>query len=87
MESHLATHSQKFLEEKISPMKDFWVMVFSAVLLAALAAAIFRAATGPALPPCQTEDSVSCHWQADSQGNGQGRSFDSDSQGNITYTD
>jgi len=28
-----------------------------------------------ALPPCQTEDSRNCHWQAESRGNGQGASF------------
>ncbi len=27
------------------------------------------------LPPCPTEDSQNCHWDATSQGNGQGRSF------------
>lgn len=43
------------------------------------------AAQSPQLPPCATEDSVSCDWDADTQGNGHGRSYTVDSQGNVTY--
>lgn len=39
------------------------------------------------LPACATEDAVSCHWDAATQGNGQGRSFDAHADGTITYTD
>ena len=28
-----------------------------------------------ALPPCATEDSTNCHWDAQTRGNGQGVSF------------
>lgn len=31
--------------------------------------------TAPILPSCATEDSTNCVWNADTQGNGQGRSF------------
>lgn len=37
------------------------------------------------LPPCPTEDSVNCQWDAEQQGNGEGRSFTVDSDGNIEY--
>ena len=39
------------------------------------------------LPACAQEDSVGCHWDADTQGNGKGRSFDVDDAGHVTYTD
>lgn len=39
----------------------------------------------PTLPPCATEDSVSCHWDATVQGNGIGRSFTTDADGMPTY--
>lgn len=35
--------------------------------------------------PCATEDSVSCYWDATKHGNGQGRSFVTDAEGNVTY--
>jgi hypothetical protein len=38
------------------------------------------------LPPCVTEDSVSCYWDADTMGNGRGRSFTVDADGVVTYT-
>lgn len=41
---------------------------------------------GRTLPPCPTEDSVACHWDATKDGNGQGVSFDVDGNGRITYT-
>lgn len=31
------------------------------------------ALTAPSLPPCLTEDSTGCYWDADTQGNGDGR--------------
>ena len=40
----------------------------------------------PSLPACPTEDSTACHWDARTQGNGLGRSFDVDASGNVTYT-
>lgn len=29
----------------------------------------------PTIPPCQTEDSTGCYWDAGHRGNGQGQSF------------
>lgn len=63
------------------------VVVASA--LAVLAGAVVGHARMPAdlaLPPCPTEDSVACHWDAAHQGNGLGRSFDVDAEGHVTYT-
>jgi hypothetical protein len=37
------------------------------------------------LKPCVTEDSVGCAWNAQTHGNGQGRSFWTDWDGNIHY--
>jgi hypothetical protein len=41
---------------------------------------------GEPLPPCPTEDSSDCYWDAATMGNGQGRSF-IDEHGTLTYTD
>ncbi|WNO27760.1 membrane protein [Microbacterium phage Huwbert] len=38
------------------------------------------------LPPCATEDSDNCYWDASVQGNGEGRSFDV-RDGVVTYWD
>lgn len=38
-----------------------------------------------ALPPCATEDSASCYWDASARGNGEGRSFYTDAEGNVYY--
>lgn len=55
--------------------------------MAVALAALLTASNGTAtLPPCPTEDSVSCHWQATTDGNGRGQSFDVDAHGNVTYT-
>lgn len=35
--------------------------------------------------PCEAEDSVSCFWDADTRGNGEGQSFIVDQYGNIAY--
>jgi len=35
--------------------------------------------------PCVTEDSTSCYWDAEEQGNGQGRSFTTDANDVVTY--
>jgi len=45
--------------------------VVAAVVGVALAAVPFIAT----LPPCATEDSTNCYWDADTRGNGQGLSF------------
>lgn len=41
---------------------------------------------GGHLPPCSTEDSDDCRWDADRQGNGAGRSF-TVVDGVVTYTE
>lgn len=41
---------------------------------------------GEPLPPCPTEDSDDCYWDAPSMGNGSGRSFVT-VDGTTTYTD
>jgi len=46
-------------------------LVLAAVLGVLVAAVPFLAT----LPPCATEDSVNCYWNATSQGNGEGESF------------
>lgn len=38
------------------------------------------------LPPCATEDSVSCYWDAATMGNGVGQSFTVDHNGKVTFT-
>lgn len=37
------------------------------------------------LPPCESEDSINCYWDAQTMGNGQGSSF-VNIDGQITYT-
>lgn len=53
-----------------------WVVV-ALVALSLVAGAIVGALRGNAanlsLPPCPTEDSTHCYWDADTMGNGQGR--------------
>lgn len=46
------------------------LVVFVSGFMAGLAAA-----DPPPLPPCATEDSVNCYWDAQQRGNGEGRSF------------
>lgn len=41
--------------------------------------------TPPALPPCPTEDSVGCYWDAPTMGNGDGRSYTVDDDGTTHY--
>lgn len=52
-------------------------MVFYMALLAAvvLIPHFIAYAIVPATPPCATEDSTNCYWDANVQGNGQGNSF------------
>lgn len=59
-------------------------------LRTALCAAILGTLAGVVLspsplPPCPTEDSVGCHWDAERQGNGQGRSFIVEQDGTVVY--
>lgn len=43
-----------------------------------------RADTVDGLPPCATEDSTNCYWDADTMGNGEGLSF-IDIDGTVYY--
>lgn len=61
--------------------------VVALLILAASVTALVWPTPTPALPPCPTEDSVSCVWDAQQQGNGHGRSFTTDEHGTPTYTD
>jgi hypothetical protein len=38
-------------------------------------------------PPCPTEDSVACYWDAGTAGNGHGRSFVALPDGTVVYLD
>ena len=48
------------------------IEVYGLALIAALGLAACLMA---GLPPCATEDSANCYWNARTMGNGQGRSF------------
>jgi hypothetical protein len=54
--------------------------------IAALLTALSSLLSSPTLPPCPTEDSVSCFWDASARGNGVGRSFTVDANGVQTFT-
>jgi hypothetical protein len=47
----------------------YWALTIT--LAIALGAALTQ--LSEALPPCETEDSINCYWDADVQGNGQGQ--------------
>lgn len=57
--------------------------IFGVVAMASLA---IDDSDGVGLPACATEDSDNCYWDAEEQGNGQGRSF-SVVDGVVTYED
>jgi len=40
---------------------------------------------GEPLPPCPTEDSVGCYWDAQTMGNGTGRSYTVEPNGTVSY--
>lgn len=40
---------------------------------------------GEPLPPCPTEDSVGCYWDAATMGNGTGRSYTVEPDGTVSY--
>lgn len=61
--------------------------VLALLILAAGIVALTLPTSTPELPPCPTEDSVSCYWDAQQHGNGIGRSFTTDANGTVTYTD
>jgi hypothetical protein len=56
-------------------------------VIACAVTALALTACDPAtsLPACPTEDSNGCAWDASQHGNGIGRSFVADDQGNVTY--
>ena len=57
---------------------DAFITLVTAFCAAVIAVALLGAPGGqptPSLPPCPTEDSDNCIWDATTHGNGQGRSF------------
>lgn len=61
-------------------------VTLAALVLAASTIALAGCVPGPvALPPCESEDSVSCYWDASTRGNGQGRSFWVNEYGAVYY--
>lgn len=49
-----------------------------AILIAAILGVVVAAVPHlSSLPPCETEDSVNCYWDADTMGNGRGKSYTS----------
>jgi hypothetical protein len=67
----------------------YWLALALAGAAMATAVAMGTAHTSPtlSLPPCATEDSVSCYWDGPTMGNGHGRSYTVDADGSLTYTD
>lgn len=63
------------------------VLAFTLVVIGGQIAGDIPPQNGAGYPPCQTEDSTGCHWDADTRGNGQGRSFVVDDTGVVTYDD
>lgn len=60
--------------------------VAALVLLVSFAVLLtMRSDPMPSVPPCPTEDSVSCYWHAPTMGNGVGQSYINDAHGNPTY--
>lgn len=56
------------------------------VLAAGFLAGMAWPSDAPTYPPCATEDSPGpCYWDAQKQGNGQGRSFLVHANGTVTY--
>lgn len=60
--------------------------VLATAIAGTIGAVTISSPPSPDLPPCPTEDSVSCYWDAKVHGNGRGQSFTADALGNITYT-
>jgi hypothetical protein len=64
-------------------------VIIGAILVLLPAAAWSKVVLGSTsktdLPDCPTEDSINCYWDAKTQGNGQGRSFWTDADGNVHY--
>jgi hypothetical protein len=75
MTSHTRTHTA-----------SHWLAVAGVAVVLGTAHATLTASP-LSLPPCATEDSVSCYWDGPTMGNGTGRSYTVDSDGVLTYTD
>lgn len=61
-------------------MEWFWLGFFSGVISMTLVISL----VDPGLPPCGTEDSSNCIWDAEKYGNGEGKSF-IEYEGSIYY--
>jgi hypothetical protein len=59
-------------------------MAMRIVAILLLAIGLLGSTDAP-LPPCPTEDSVGCYWDASARGNGVGQSFTVDAEGQVTY--
>jgi len=57
------------------PKREMSTGAAVAVIAAAFAVMVGAGIAGNVSTPCATEDSTWCTWHADTQGNGQGRSF------------
>ena len=62
-------------------------ILITATALVVFPVAYYSAMGDPTPPPCEFEDSVSCYWDASTQGNGEGFSFTVDAAGEVTYDD
>jgi hypothetical protein len=49
--------------------------LLATAILATLATGSYAADKAATLPPCETEDSINCFWDATARGNGKGQSF------------
>jgi hypothetical protein len=65
----------------------WWVIVVatSTLILGLVTGGLIRDAASTDLPACPTEDSVSCYWDGDTMGNGNGVSFVNDADGVSHY--
>ena len=60
-------------------------LAFGAITLALLSVIVGCDPSAPPVPECPREDSVGCVWHAERHGNGEGRSFEVDLEGNVRY--
>ena len=68
----------------MSKRSAWWTLVI--FLTVGLGAALTQLQINDPLPPCAEEDSMNCYWDADTMGNGIGRSF-VDINGTAYYAD
>ena len=75
------TNTQTYVYQSTKPMYSGAELVraavaaFSTGLILMGLGIIVGNANDDSLPPCKTEDSTHCYWDADTMGNGQGNDF------------